>query len=355
MSDSKSRPIRIKLLTRSKPGNDGRSWFLRFPNGSPGHTVWGNCEFTFDRNCREYDWLVVYDDLPSVAGERGTLWEEALACSRRNTLLITTEPSTIKVYGSRFLNQFGWVLTSQEPWVIYHPGAVRCQPGLIWFYSRSNPRGAYDTIRDFIPLTKTGEISAVCSAKQQGHTLHARRYQFVMDLKKSIPELELFGKGIRFVTEKADALDPFKYHVAIENFFGPHHWTEKLADPFLGACMPVYYGCPNAGEYFPEESFLRIDIADVDAAAEIIHRAMRDRLYEKNLAAILESRRRVVEEYAPAAQIARFVNQRYQDNAPAVAGETIASRHQLLRRSWINGMSYGIEKACISLRHRLQK
>jgi hypothetical protein len=168
--------------------------------------------------------------------------------------------------------------------------------------------------------------------------------------------MELFGKGIRFVTDKADALDPYKYHVAIENFLGPHHWTEKLADPFLGACMPVYYGCPNAEEYFPEASFLRIDIADVDAAAEMIRRAMRDRLYEKNLNAILESRRRVVEEYAPIAQIARFVNQRHQpSDAPATAGETIASRHKLIRRSWINGMSYGIEKVRVSLRHRFQK
>lgn len=348
-----TRPLRIKLLGKSKPGRDGEGWHRRFPGGRPGHTIWGDCEFILERECRDYDWLVVYDDLPSVAGERHTLWEEPLACPRENTLLITTEPSTIKIYGSAFLAQFGWVLTSQEPWAVgHHPGAIHHQPGLVWFYADSDPRGTYDTIKRHIPLAKTCEISAVCSTKQQRHTLHRRRYEFIMELKRVIPEMELFGRGVRYVADKADALDPFKYHVAIENFLGPHHWTEKLADPFLGGCMPVYHGCPNAEEYFPPESFLRIDLADVDLAAETIRRAIRDRLYEKHLPAILESRRRVVEEYAPVAQISRIVTGRHQPDAVVKPGESILSRHLLRGRSWTHGIRFAAEKTAAALRHR---
>lgn len=355
MSTEAAARIRIKLLGKSKPGRDGEGWHRRFPGGAPGHTVWENCEFILERERRDYDWLVVYDDLPSLAGERHTIWEEILACPRQNTLLITSEPSTIKVYGSRFLSQFGWVLTSQEPWVIRHPGAVFGQPGLVWFYADSDPRGTYDTIRNHVPLKKSGEISAVCSVKQQRHTLHHKRYRFVMDLKSRIPEMELFGRGIRFVEDKADALDPYKYHVAIENFHGPHHWTEKLADPFLGACMPVYHGCPNAEDYFPAESFLRIDIDDVDLAAETIMRAIKDKLYEKNLPAILESRRRVVEQYGTIANISRLVNRLNKPDAPRpAAGESIQSRHVIRRRSFSNAFSFACEKTRISLSHRLQ-
>ncbi|MCU0777315.1 MAG: glycosyltransferase family 10 [Akkermansiaceae bacterium] len=346
------KPIRIKLLGKYKPGADGAGWHNCFPGAPDAPTRWGNCQFIFDRNERAYDWLVVWDDLPSASGERHTLWREELACPREHTLLVTTEPSSIKVYGTRFLRQFGHVLTSQEPWAVgHHPGAIYAQTGYVWFYANSSPRASYDQIRNHIPLAKTGEISAVCSTKQQRHTLHRRRYDFVMGLKQRIPEMELFGRGIRYVEDKADALDPFKYHVAIENFYGPHHWTEKLADAFLGACMPVYYGCPNAEDYFPAESFLRIDLADVDLAAETIRRAMRDRLYEKNLPAILESRRRVVEEYAPVAQIVRIVNERHQAAAPPAAGASILSRHLLRRSSWIHGARYAAEKSIVALRH----
>lgn len=342
--------IRVKLLGKYWPGQDGAGWLARFPGGKP---VWGNCEFIFDRDCREYDWLVVYGEMPLVGPKRLPSWEEELACARQNTLFITYEPSTIKVYGNRFLSQFGWVLTSQEPWVIRHPGAIFGQPAMVWYYAFSQPRGSYDAIASQVPLNKTGEISAMCSAKRQRNTLHRRRYDFVMDLKQRLPELELFGRGIRPLADKADALDPFKYHLAIENFYGPHHWTEKLADPFLGACMPVYYGCPNAEDYFPPESFLRVDIYNLEAAVEIIQRAIRDRLYEKNLKAILESRRRVLEEYGPIPQIVKIINERHQPDAPRpCAGETIFSRQAFRRRSVGNFASLITESATIALRHR---
>ena len=354
MNVTRGRPLKIKLLGKSKPGSDGAGWHRRFPGDGNGPTVWEDCVFVLERDSRDYDWLVVYDDMPSVGGERHTMWEEELACPRANTMLITTEPSTIKVYGSRFLNQFGWVLTSQEPWVVRHPGSIFRQPGLVWFYSDSDPRGNYDTIRKHVPLHKTGEISAVCSTKQQKHTLHHQRYDFIMGLKSRIPEMELFGRGVRFVEDKADALDPFKYHVAIENFHGRHHWTEKLADPFLGACMPVYYGCPNAEEYFPEKSILRIDIASVEAAAEKINRAIKDKTYEKSLPDILESRRLVLEKYSPVAQIADIVRERDAPLAVIGKGEMIASRHLFRKRNLFNGMSYAIEKTRIALTHKLR-
>lgn len=345
--------IRVKLLSKTRPGEDAVGWLSRFPGERP---FWGNCEFIFDRHCRDYDWLVVYNDMPSVRGERHTLWEEPLACPRQNTLFVTYEPSTIKVYGNRFLAQFGWVLTSQEPWVIRHPGVIFNQPGFIWYYAFSQPRGSYDAISRQVPLAKTHAISTVCSAKKQRNTLHRQRYEFVLALKQHLPALELFGRGFRIVADKAEALDPFKYHLAIENFFGPHHWTEKLADAFLGACMPVYHGCPNAEEYFPPESFLRVDINNVEAAVERVKRALRDNLYEKHLEAVLESRRRVLKEYAPVAQFTKIINERHQPDAPRPRlGESILSRHLFRRRSVVNLVSFGLERAAVSLRHRLDR
>jgi hypothetical protein len=34
---------------------------------------------------------------------------------------------------------------------------------------------------------------------------------------------------VRYVERKNDALDPYRYHVVVENHRCPHHWTEKLA------------------------------------------------------------------------------------------------------------------------------
>ncbi|OZA47199.1 MAG: glycosyltransferase [Hydrogenophilales bacterium 17-61-76] len=267
MSDLQISParLRIKFLGKFKPGLDGDGWLKCFPGRQP---RWGNCDFIFDRDCRDYDWLVVYDDLPS------------------------------------------------EPWATgKHPGLIFQQPALIWFYATSSPRGDYDSLLAHVPMAKTADLSTVCSSKRQGHTLHRARYDFTQALKAKLPFMEIYGHGVRPMVDKADALDPYRYHLAIENHLGPHHWTEKLADPFIGACMPVYYGCPNAEDYFPPESFIRIDIAAVDAAAETIQRAHVASLASPASPVYIQSRRR-------------------------------------LHRQWLPGLRYGLEKLYVRNRHR---
>lgn len=345
--------LRIKFLGKQKPGADGAGWRKCFPGNTPS---WGNCDFIFDRHCRDYDWLVVYDDLPSLAGERHPLWVEDLACPPEHTLLITVEPSSIKTYGRYYLRQYRWLLSTQEPWATGpHPGRILEQPALIWFYADTSPRGDYDTVANHVPLAKTLDLSTVCSSKRQGHTLHRARYDFTQDLKRRLPFMDIYGHGVRPLVDKADALDPYRYHLAIENSLVPHHWTEKLADAFLGACLPIYYGCPNAEDYFPPESFLRIDVNDLDGATETIQRAIRDNLWEKRLPAILESRRRVLEQYGPIATIVRLVNQRHDPGRPRPAGLIRVQSRRRLHRQLVPGLVYALEKAYVRARHALNR
>lgn len=325
-----SSEIRVKLIF--KGGDQPRAiedeMLPRFPGGAP---RWGRCRFLFDLEERDYDWLVVYDDLPPRGAGRPGRGEEVLACPPEHSLLITTEPGPIKHYGSGFLAQFGHVLTSQEPWRIHHPHAHFSQPGLVWFYGRRTERGHWDQMRAHPPLAKSQHLSTVCSSKRHGHTLHRQRYDFVQALARKVPELEVFGRGVQPIGDKAEALDAFRYHLAIENHIAPHHWTEKLADAFLGHCLPFYIGCPNAADYFPEESFVPLDLADVDAAAGIISETMRHDGYGRRLAAIAEARRRVLDDYGLFATVRRWVEALHD---PAAAAPADSRASLLSRRAW---------------------
>jgi hypothetical protein len=254
--------------------------------------------FVFDPDARDYDWYVVYDNLPSQAGERFAMRREDLACPRENTILLTSEPSSIKIYDRAFLRQFGHVISSQEPWAIRHPGYVYSQSGMRWYYGLGKTRRL--SVDDMIaapPLAKTRMVSTICSSKSHGHTLHRKRLRFSFELKRFLPELDLFGHGIRPMDDKAEALDPYRYHVAVENHRSPHHWTEKLADAFLGCTLPFYFGAPNAADYFPPESFVPIDIDQPEETAARIRAAIESEEYERRLPFILDARRRVIEEY----------------------------------------------------------
>jgi len=316
--------LRVKVLS-SLPA---AVWLHQLPHNEP---VWGNCEFVFDRDGREYDWLMVYDDLPARAGEAKKTTREELACPRAHTLLVTSEPSSVKIYGRDYTRQFGVVLTSQPEWALPHPHRIFSQPALHWFYGMgSREILPFDRMLASPPLEKCHDASMVYSPKAMRHTLHHHRARFMRWLVQHMPELDTFGRETpRKLDDKADCLRDYRYHIAIENFIGEHHWTEKLADPFLGLTLPFYYGCPNAEDYFPHDSFIRIDIHDPAGALEIIRTAIANNEYEKRLPALIEARRRVMFEHNLFAVAAREIGRLHRADARLEPGAAILSRRAL--------------------------
>jgi Glycosyltransferase family 10 (fucosyltransferase) C-term len=345
-SKAPGRRIRVKALMGKV---SERLWLRQFPGGVP---VWGGCAFTFDPDARDYDWLIVYDDLPPAAGERFSDRVELLACPPENTLLVTTEPSGIKTYGSAYTAQFGHVLTSQEAQFLRHPGRIEANPAFQWFFGMGkNHLVPFDALAAAAPPEKPLPVSTVCSAKRQRHTLHRRRYDFTQRLKAALPELDIFGRGVRPIDDKAEALLPYRYHVTIENQVAPHHWTEKLADAFLGFTVPIYCGAPNAAECFPEDSYIPFELDDPGAIDAIV-RAVRADDYEKRLPHVLEARRRVLYEHNLFAVLARLIPSLDVAGGPR-AGARVMARHALRRRYPLLGAKTLLEKGLTRARFAL--
>lgn len=342
--------IRVKFVSRVDP----REWTRYFP-GEDGR--WGACHFLFDRDERHYDWLVAYDDVAPAKGQNRESAHELLACPDEQTLLVTTEPSSIKAYGKAFAAQFGHVLTSQPAWALPHRRRHFQQAANHWFYG-SAPDHWMDRktlVAGPSAADKAGDISAVFSAKRQSHTLHAQRYRFIQALVQQLPEIELFGRGARPMNDKAEALSPFRYHLAVENHVAPHHITEKLTDCFLGRCLPFYVGAPNAADYFPEGSFIPLDIDDPVAAARTIRDAIRDNAWEKRLHLIDEARRRVLEEHHLFAVIERIVRQSGSATVSPSQRQTIYGRHAWRRKFKLSAARYMAEKVYVRARAIAEK
>jgi len=288
--------IRVKLVGRASLSDEESSFRIQ----SEGNKAkWGACAFVFNPLEKNYDWLVIIDDIPKIIPNK----VEPLTCSKENTILVTTEPSSITRYGRAFSKQFNYLITNQDEKVLPHKNAIRSQTGMRWYYGKD-----YDSIVSTTDLHKTKKISTICSDKQQGHTLHKLRYEFTKIMEARIPELKRFGRGFKWIETKAEALDEYEFHVAIENHFAPNVWTEKLADAFLGFTVPIYYGCPNVYDYFPEDSLIQIDLYDVEGSiAKIKEIIATEGEYERRLDAVKEARRRVIEEYNLLAMINTIV------------------------------------------------
>ncbi|MDR3088695.1 MAG: hypothetical protein LBU39_02635 [Desulfobulbaceae bacterium] len=341
---------RIKLMTRAiPPGHDARRWSRQLPGAE---NRWRDSEFFFNPLAEEYDWLVVYHDLPKTHGWLGL---EKLRCDPRKTLLITSEPSSITVYGRDYLRQFGIILTFQEPWAMPHPQVVFSQPGLIWYYGYPLGDGHirdYDELSSMEAPEKTRQVSTICSIRQGRVTLHHQRFDFTEHLRQAIPELEVFGHGRRPINDKAEVIDPYRYHLTIENHYYPHHLTEKLPDIFLGYAVPFFYGCPNAEDYFPKESFIRININDLKKTTDIIRSTIANNEYHDRLPYVREARRRALEEYNLFAVIDRLASDYENRDIPQPKnGRIIMNRPTLRLKHPMSGLRNFAEQMAIKSLH----
>lgn len=342
---------KVKFMHRGlERGNSTEGFLRQFPGSYP---QWDDCLFDFDVDCRDYDWLVVYQDLPP---DDKFFTEEKLGCPREKTLLVVGEPSTITVFGTDYLHQFGCILSFQEPWAMKHPNVVYHHPGLIWYYGLPFGSGdfiTWDQMAARTPPAKSRLISTVCSQRKGNITLHSTRVDFTGRLKEDIKELDIFGHGVKPMNDKAEALDPYKYHIAVENHIYDHHLTEKLPDAFLGYTLPFYQGAPNTESYFPKESFIPIDINNYERSRDIIKSHLANNEYQDRLPYIVEARRRVMEEQNLFAIINNIIRKQEDTITSSTMGKVIRNRSTMrIKNPWA-GLRSLSQKAYTKAYHRI--
>jgi len=242
--------------------------------------VWGDYRFIANSDLDECDFWVVCD----------TLYESQRAfCAPEHVVLVTWEPETVQTYPPSYTHQFASVITTQEQ--IRHRSLTLSQTGLTWRVGRT-----YDQLKRGEIIHKPKALSIISSDKQftEGHK---KRYDLAIKLKNHFgDQAELFGRGIQDFDEKWDVLAPYRYSLALENVPSPHWITEKLSDCFLTETFPLYHGAPNAGDYYPQESFSQIDLYNFEETVSRIESILSDDShYERHRSAVIEAKHKLLD------------------------------------------------------------
>lgn len=74
--------------------------------------------------------------------------------------------------------------------------------------------------------------------------------------------LDLFGNGYNPIENKITALQDYRFSIIIENEKIDNWFTEKIIDCLMTGTIPVYWGCPNIGDYFDTRGFVIINSID---------------------------------------------------------------------------------------------
>jgi hypothetical protein len=258
-------------------------------------STWGKTKYYFDmENHPDAGWLVVFSAWPQT--------DFVTTIPRERRIFVAGEPESFHVYQAKFLNQFGTVLTTQS--TCKHSHAIRSQVGINWFAGvrfQPGPERFYATL-DFADFerevpTKTKLCSVVCS-DQTVTKGHRERLAFVNQLKLAFgDQIDFYGRGSRPMPDKDEALAEYTFHIALENSHHKDYWTEKLADPILRGCFPIYSGCTNVAEYFSENSYAIIDSGNPTKSIETIRQILRQGLNADHIHALTQARKKILYEY----------------------------------------------------------
>lgn len=269
---------------------------------TPGHTgIWDDIQF-IEEPVEECDYLIILNNLEK---------KQEPCCPPEHIWRIIQEPP-VDFFKSWHVNlSYSHKTFTCDP-ELSSPEYFRSHPMLPWHVNRD-----YDYLSTCPVPEKSKTLSWITSTRNvlPGHK---KRMNYLYSIKEKIPELDLLGGNIRHIMneeakeriekeqqelgfktieDKWAGLAPYKYSLAIESHSGPDYWTEKVADCFLAWTVPIYFGCTNLKDYFPKESFIRIDIDKPEEAIRALKKVLREDSWESRLEALTEARKLVLNKF----------------------------------------------------------
>lgn len=289
--------------------------------------IWEHIRFT-EEPVEECDYFIILNNLEA---------ELELQCPPENVWRIVQEPP-IEFFKEWHVNPSYSAKTFTCDPELSGPQYIRSHPLVPWHVNRD-----YDYLSTCYIPEKSKTLSWITSTRNllPGHK---KRMHFLDYIKKRLPELDLLGGNIRHIMnreakekiekeqrelgfmeieDKWQGLSPYKYSLAIESHIGPDYWTEKIADCFLTWTVPIYYGCTNLEDYFPQESFIRIDIEkSTEPVDVIIRRIIKEDNWQERLPALEKARNLVLNNYQLFPTLSLYIQSQPQEKYPAKTKNT---------------------------------
>lgn len=216
----------------------------------------------------EWDLVVVYQNI---------LEKKTFRCRRGNVIYFSGEPPMMAPMPHVFTKQFDVVVLPHSN--VRHPHKIQSHGYLNWSlgygYDSKKHRYDYSQLRKLEP--NKNKLISIVSSNQKMMPGHNKRMTIIENLQRDYPDIvDVYGRGFKSVDFKADALEPYRFHICIENSTIRDYWTEKIADPILAQCVPIYAGCTNIEKYLGKEGYIKFDVDDYAGLQEVINKIVQD-------------------------------------------------------------------------------
>jgi hypothetical protein len=158
----------------------------------------------------------------------------------------------------------------------------------------------YDNLKDKT-FIKTKNISSSITKLNEdyGNTcLYPQRFK-ISNMIDDMSFIDCYG-GVNSSPKKKDALVDYKFNLVVENEHGENWITEKFYDSVLTDTIPIYFGCKNIKEIYPEGGYLLIeDIDNLEEISNLLNNVDKnaDKIYSENIDSIRRIKKKYFEKY----------------------------------------------------------
>jgi len=147
--------------------------------------------------------------------------------------------------------------------------------------------------------TKNISSSVTKTNTDYGQTcLYPQRTE-IASMVENLNFIDVFNGGNKS-PKRHDALIDYKFNISIENEYQDNWISEKFYDCILTDTIPIYFGCKNIKEIYPEGGYLLIeDINDLNQIKNLLNHVNEnaDKIYSENIGLIREIKKKYFEKY----------------------------------------------------------
>lgn len=135
---------------------------------------------------------------------------------------------------------------------------------------------SYENLKQ-IWLNKTKSISSSItdiSNSSSSTCLYPQRYKLGNYINENLKFIDVYGgwgNNLSHVSERKESLINYKFNLVIENEYYNNWITEKFYDCVLTDTIPIYFGCKNIKEIYPEDGYILInDINNIEEIKDLL-------------------------------------------------------------------------------------
>jgi len=154
--------------------------------------------------------------------------------------------------------KFDFILTYEDEVLNKCPNAVFMPFGTTWVHDYQWPQE-----KEFSVSHLTGHKS-ITDGHRMRQKVHYRQN------KINVPRAFFISKfgGVEnmfeneILGEEKTPLFDSQFHICIENSRQKNYFTEKIVDALITKTVPIYWGCPNIGDFFNLDGIIVVDSVD---------------------------------------------------------------------------------------------